>query len=145
MSPIKEIILSFLNFIYLHKGPYSKDVQNILDNLVALSAIEVISFTTNNSNAYANYKITESGRTLVENLILYPSEEDRLSWIKVVMKVVDTYKSAYGLSEQYQGVDKIIDLVYQEPTFKEIRQRQAKREIIPFGEENKLTIKLIKF
>lgn len=143
LSPIKEIILAFLNFIYLHKGPYSKDVQNILDNLAALNAIEVTSFTTTNGNSYADYKITESGRTLVENLTLYPLEEDKLSWIKAVIKVVDAYKGCYGLNEQYQGVDRIIDLVYQEPTFKEIRQRQAKREIIPFGEKNKLTTELI--
>jgi len=59
--------------------------------------------------------------------------------------VVDAYKGCYGLNEQYQGVDKIIDLVYQEPTFKEIRLRQAKREIIPFGAKNKLTTELINF
>lgn len=145
LSPLKEIILSFLNFIYLHKGPYSKDIQNILDNLVAFNAIEVVSFTTTNGNSYADYKITDSGRTLVETLTLYPLEKEKLSWIQTVMKVVDAYKGCYGLNEQYQGVDKIIDLVYQEPTFKEIRRRQAKWEIIPFGEENKLTTELINF
>ena len=145
LSPIKEIVLAFLNFIYLHKGPYSKDVQNILDNLAALNAIEVTSFTTTNGNSYADYKITESGRTLVENLTLYPLEKDKLLWIQTVMKVVDAYKGCYGLDEQYQGVDRIIGLVYQEPTFKEIRLRQAKWEIIPFGVENKLTTELINF
>jgi len=145
LSPLREIILAFLNFIYLHKGPYSKDIQNILDNLVALNAIEVVSFTTTDGNSYADYKITEAGRTLVENLALYPVEKEKLSWIQSVTKVVDAYKGCYGLNEQYKGVDRIIDLVYQEPTFKEIRQRQAKREIIPFGAENKLTTELINF
>ena len=51
LSPIKEIVLAFLNFIYLHKGPYSKDVQNILDNLAALNAIEITSFTTTSGNS----------------------------------------------------------------------------------------------
>ena len=145
LSPMKEIILSFLNFIYLHKGPYSKDIQNALDYLVSLDAIEVVSFTTAGTNAYADYKITEAGISLVENLTLYPVEKEKLSWIQTVMKVVDAYKGCYGLNEQYQGVDKIIGLVYQEPTFKEIRRRQAKWEIIPFGEENKLTTELINF
>jgi hypothetical protein len=145
LSPMKEIILSFLNFIYLHKGPYSKDIQNALDYLVSLDAIEVVSFTTAGTSAYADYKITEAGIRLVENLTLYPVEKEKLSWIQTVMKVIDAYKGCYGLNEQYQGVDKIIDLVYQEPTFKEIRRRQAKWEIIPFGEENKLTTELINF
>lgn len=145
LSPMKEIILSFVNFIYLHKGPYSKDIQNALDYLVSLDAIEVVSFTTAGTSAYADYKITEAGTSLVENLTLYPVEKEKLSWIQTVMKVVDAYKGCYGLNEQYQGVDKIIDLVYQEPTFKEIRRRQAKWEIIPFGEENKLTPELTNF
>jgi len=145
LSPVKEIILSFLNFIYLHKGPYSKDIQNTLDYLVSLDAIEVVSFTISGSSAYADYRITESGISLVKDLTLYPVENEKLLWIQTVMKVVDVYKGSYGLNEQYQGVDKIIDLVYQEPTFKEIRLRKAKREIIPFGAENKLTKELINF
>jgi hypothetical protein len=145
LSPLKEIILSFVNFIYLHKGPYSKDVQNILDSLVAQNAIEVVSFTTADGNSYVDYKITEAGRDLVENLALYPIEKEKLVWIKTVMNVVDAYKGCYGLSEQYKGVDRIIDLVYQEPTFREIRKRKAKWEIIPFGAENKLTVELVNF
>jgi hypothetical protein len=145
LSPLKQIVLSFLNFIYHHKGPYSKDIQNTLDNLVALDAIDIISFTTTDGNSYANYRITEAGRTLVQNLALYPPEKEKLSWIQTVMKVIDVYKGCYGLNEQYKGVDKIIDLVYQEPTFKEIRLRQAKSEAIPFGARNELTIELINF
>ncbi len=145
LSPAKEIILSFLNFIYHYRGPYSKDIQNVLDYLVSLDAIEVVSFTTVGINAYADYKITEAGISLVEDLTLYPLEKEKLLWIQTVMKVVDAYKDCYGLNEKYQGVDRIIDLVYQEPTFKEIRQRQAKGEIIPFGAENKLTVELINF
>lgn len=145
LSPLKEIILSFLNFVYLHKGPYSKDVQNMLDSLVALNAIEVVSFTTIDGNSYVDYKINEAGRALVENLALYPVEKEKLVWIQTVMKVVDAYKGCYGLSEQYKGVDRIIDLVYQEPTFRELRHRQAKWEAIPFGAENKLTVELLNF
>jgi hypothetical protein len=92
-----------------------------------------------------DYKITEAGRDLVENLALYPIEKEKLVWIKTVMNVLDAYKGCYGLSEQYKGVDRIIDLVYQEPTFREIRKRRAKREIIPFGAENKLTVELVNF
>ena len=129
LAPLKEIILSFLNFIYLHKGPYSKDIQNALDYLVSLDAIEVVSFTTDGRLAYADYRITEAGIGLVENLALYPIEREKLSWFRTIMKVVDAYKDCYGLNEQYQGVNRIIDLVYQEPTFKEIRLRQAKKKL----------------
>lgn len=145
LSPLKEIILSFLNFIYLYKGPYSKDIQNILDNMVSLNAIEVVSFTTTNGNSYADYKITEAGKSLVENLVSYPVEKEKLVWIRTVMKIVDVYKDSYGLSVQYEGVDKIIDLVYQEPSFKDLEQREAKRERIPIGQRDNLTMNLIDF
>ena len=145
LSPLREVILSFLNFIYLHKGPYSKDVQNMLDYLVSLNAIEVVSFTTIGGNSYVDYKITEAGKSLVENLILYPIENEKLEWIRIVMKVVDAYKISFDLGEQYKGADRIIDLVYQEPSFKEVRQRGAKWEFLPIGDENKLTMELIRF
>jgi len=145
LSPLRDIVLAFLNFIYLHRGPYSKDIQNVLDYLVSLDAIEVVSFTIAGSNAYADYSITEAGDSLVRNLAIYPVEREKLGWIHTILKIIDAYKGCSGLNEQYKGVDRIIDLVYQEPTFKEIRQRQAKWEIIPFGAENKLTIELINF
>ncbi len=148
LSPLKEIVLSFLNFIYLYKGPYSKDIQNILDHLVSMNAIEVDSFSTYKKNSYVtyvNYKITEGGESLVKNLIYYPIERKKLQWIRILMKLIDAYKDAYDLSEEYQGVDKIIDLVYQEPSFCEIKQRNGKGELIPMGDKNTLTMELIQF
>lgn len=145
LSPLKEIVLSFLNFIYLHKGPYSKDIQNILDHLVSMNAIEVDSFSTYGKNSYVNYKITEAGKFLVEDLIYDPMEKVKLQWIRTVLKLIDAYKDAFDLSEEYKGVDKIIDLVYQEPSFYEISQRKIKGEIIPMGNKNTLTMELIYF
>lgn len=145
LSPLREIILSYLNFIYLHRGPYSKDVQNTLDYLVSLNAIEVISFTTSGESSYADYRITEAGKSIVQDLVLYPPEYEKQEWIQIVTKVVDAYKGGYNLSEQYKGVDKIIDIVYQEPSFKEVKQRGGKREFIRMADKNNLTMQLIDF
>lgn len=145
LSPLKEIILSFLNFIYLHRGPYSKDVQNMLDYLVSMNAIEVVSFTASGENSYADYKVTEAGKSLVENLTLYPVEKEKLEWIGIVMRLVDAYKGSYDLGDQYTGIDRIIALVYQEPSFKEIKDKKAKWELLPVGVDNNLTMQLIHF
>lgn len=134
-----------MDFIYLHKGPYSKDIQNILDHLVSMNAIEVDSFSTHKKNLYVNYKITEIGESLVENLIYDPMEKEKLEWIRIVMRLIDAYKDAFDLSQEYGGVDKIIDLVYQEPSFYEIKQRNGKGELIPMGDKNNLTMELIHF
>ena len=61
------------------------------------------------------------------------------------MRLIDAYKDAFGLSEEYNGVDKIIGLVYQEPSFYEVKQRNGKEELIPMGDKNTLTMKLIHF
>lgn len=145
LSPLKKIILSFMDFIYLHKGPYSKDIQNILDHLVSINAIDIDSFSTDTKTPYVNYKITEAGKSLVESLIYDPMEKEKLQWIKIVMRLIDAYKDAFDLSEEYSGVDKIIDLVYQEPSFYEIKQRNGKGELIPMGDKNNLTMELIHF
>jgi hypothetical protein len=113
--------------------------------LVSLNAIEVVSFTSIRENSYVDYKITPEGKSLVENLILYPVEQEKLGWIEIVMKLVDAYKGCYDLSEEYKGADRIIDLVYQEPSFKEIKKKNVKWELIPVGDKNNLTMKLIWF
>lgn len=145
LAPLRKIILSFLNFIYWHRGPYSKDVQNSLDYLVSIDAVNVESFSTYEANSYANYIITEAGCELVEKLTLYPKERDRLEWIEIVMRIIRAYVGSTNLGEDYTGIDKIIDLVYQEPSFKEVRQEKTKHVLLPVGERDNLTMELINF
>lgn len=145
LSPLKEIVLSFMNFIYHYKGPFSKDISNISDYLVSINAIAVDSFSTYKKSSYVNYKITEAGKSLVENLIYDPMEKEKLQWIRIMMRLIDAYKDAFDLSEEYSGVDKIIGLVYQEPSFYEIKQRSGKGELIPMGDRDTLTMELIHF
>lgn len=145
LSPLREIILSFINFIYWHRGPYSKDVQNLLDYLVSIDAVNVVSFSTYGANSYANYMITEAGCELVENLAFYPKEKERLEWIEIVMRIIRAYTGSTNLGEEYDGIDKIIDLVYQEPSFKEVRQEKTKHVLLPVGERDNLTMELVYF
>lgn len=111
-----------------------------------MNAIEVDSFSTyKKKNSYVNYKITEAGKSLVENLIYDPLEKEKLQWIRIVLRLIDAYKDAFDLSEEYRGVDKIIGLIYQEPSFCEIKQGNRKEELIPMGDKNTLTMELIHF
>lgn len=145
LSPLKEIVLAFLNFVYWHRGPYSKDVQNLLDHLVSINAIDVISFSTYGASSYVDYRITEAGKFLVEDLVLYPAEKEKSDWINIIVKIIDAYKGSINLSEEFEGVDKIVALVYQEPSFKEVQQKEGKWQLIPVGYKNNLTMELVHF
>ena len=144
LAPLNEIILSFLNFIYHKRGPYSADVQNILDHLVALDAIKVVSFEQYGNSAFVNYEISETGEYLVKNLIFDNVEKEKFNWIRLALKIVDAYKDILEIGENFKNIDKIIDLVYQEPSFKEI-QKKGRGKFIPIGCKDNPTIKLLEF
>jgi hypothetical protein len=144
LAPLKEIILSFLNFIYHRKGPYSSDVQNILDHLVALDAIKVVSFEQYGKSAFVNYEISETGEYLVKNLIFDNVEKEKFNWIRLALKIVDAYKDIFEIGQHFKNIDKIIDLVYQEPSFKEI-QKKGRGTFIPIGYEDNPAVKLLEF
>lgn len=145
LAPFKEVILSFLNFIYHKRGPYSKDIQNSLDYLVSLGAIEVIKFTKYyGKSAFADYRISESGKNVVKSLIVDTQEKEKYDWIKLVLKIIDTYKDAFGISKKFEGVDKIIDLVYEEPSFKET-QIKGRGKFIQMTLRDNPTMKLMDF
>ena len=61
LAPIKEVVLEFLHFIYQKRGPYSKDIQNAVDHLVALGVVDVVSFKRQGRAAFANGNLL--GRT----------------------------------------------------------------------------------
>ncbi len=76
LAPLKKVILSFLNFIYHKRGPYSADIQNSLDYLVSLGAIEVVKFKKRGKSAFVDYRISESGESVVHSLLIEPKEKN---------------------------------------------------------------------
>jgi len=144
LAPLKEVILSFLNFVYAKRGPYSKDIQNWLDYLVSLGAIEVVKFVKYDRSTFVNYKISESGKMIVESLITDAQEKEKYEWIKLVLRVINAYKDASGIGRRYEGVDKIIDLVYEEPSFREV-QTKGRGEFIQMTVKDNQTAKLMDF
>lgn len=153
LAPLKEVILFFLNFVYAKRGPYSKNIQNWLDYLVSLGAIEVVKFVKYGRSAFVNYKISESGKKVVESLIIDVHEKEKYEWINLVLRVIDAYKDAsgiggykgaFGIKKEFEGVDKIIDLVYEEPSFKEV-QTKGRGEFIQMTVKDNPTVKLMDF
>ena len=144
LAPFKEMALSFLNFIYLYKGPYSKDIQNSLDYLVSCGALEITKFVQYRKFSYVNYRASESEKRIVKALLDYPEEKEKYEWIAIILKIIDAYKDAFGIGKGYEDVDKIIDLVYEEPSFK-LAKDKGIGEFIEMISEDNATLKFLNF
>jgi len=144
LAPYKKLALSFLNFIYHYRGPYSKDIQNSLDYLVSCGALEITALMKHNNIAFVNYRINGSGEKIVKALLKYAEEREKYEWIKLILRVVDAYKEAFGIGRKYQNVDKIIDLVYEEPSFR-LTKSKGKGEFINMVSEDNASIRFLEF
>lgn len=143
LAPIKDVILAYLSFITLIRGPYSKDIQNTLDHLVAIGLVEIVSFEKSNKAAYVNYQIAEAGKDVVKLLREYVHEDEKYWWISLVTKLVYTYFHAEGLEGNMD--DKIKALVYQDPTYRKYKDNGQFHHLIELGNPNGLTYQLIDF
>lgn len=148
LAPIKDIILSILKFQRIQRGPYSKEIQNIVDHLVAYGLVEISEFKILHSkNSIAFYKITEGGITAVKNLGKYSKENEKIWWIDSITKLSLTYSKldfAEGDNE-FDGLDKIVRIVYQDLTFKDVKLNKGFRALIDFESQDGPTKLLIDF
>lgn len=144
LAPFKNIILSFLHFRYEIRGPYSKDIQNAVDHLVATGLVDIVDFKKTGRFALANYKISEAGIEAAKLLKTYSIEEEKCWWIDTVTRLAAAYTKADGFKDD--DLDNIVKLVYQEPTFKVLKDKKRYHYPIDFNNGEKgLTNKLVEF
>ncbi len=141
LAPIKRIILEYLHFITEKRGPYSKDIQNTVDHLSAIGLVEITRFEKVKGGSLANYRISKAGQAVVDLLIQYPKEADKYWWISLVTKLVFSYFHGEGLKGKTD--EKIKSLVYQDPTYKELKVKGLFQHLIELDNEESVTYKLI--
>ena len=141
LAPIKSIVLEYLHFITEKRGPYSKDIQNTVDHLVAIGLVKIIQFEEIKGGSLANYRISEAGHTVVDLLIQYPQEADKCWWISLVTRLIFSYFHGEGLKGKND--EKIKSLVYQDPTYKNLRAKALFHHLIELDDQKGVTFKLI--
>lgn len=116
LAPLKSLILDYFEFKVWHNGPYSKDIQNTLNNLVALNLVEMPDYKIKNNNnkisEMSKYTISPLGENIVSQLILYDAKQEEYQWILSIVRLVNLY-----------GINNIVEIVYQEPTFKYLKNK----------------------
>ena len=148
LAPVKEIILSIIRFQRIQRGPYSKNIQNIVDHLVAYGLVDIKDFEIiKDKNAITFYEIAEGGINAVEKLLKYSVEEEKYWWISCISKLSLMYSELDSAEndDEFSGLDKIVRLVYQDYTFKQTKENSFFRALIDFNDKNKPTAQTIEF
>ncbi len=131
-SPLKKIIDEFV-YSKGKYGPYSKDIQNILNMLIAFDLADIKESRVNGKNIIkSSYSISENGKIVVEKLQTHAEYKEKRSWVLKIMKIVKLY-----------GIENIVKIVYAEPTFESVKKKGLP---VPITEiRNNLSMKLVEF
>lgn len=148
LSPIKNVVMSIVRFYSQLRGPYNSEIQNTIDQLVAFGLVDVCSFQTLNYNAaLSEYKINSEGKKVVKSLIKYSKEEEKHWWITFITKCTFLYskENLYDSNKEYKGFDTIVNLVYKDSTYEEIKKNSMKNYPIDVDSKSLPTNELIEF
>lgn len=141
LAPLKEVILEYLKFNTEKLGPYERNIQNTVDHLVGIGLVDVVYFDeTSKGGALTHYVITDTGKGIVNRLIKYPHEEEKAWWISLVTCLSYTYLAADGLTGTVDA--KIRAIVYQDPTYEQLKKKALFRRLIDLSDRNGLTYQL---
>lgn len=147
-SPIKDVVMEIIKFQRIQRGPYNKEVQNLIDHLVAHDYVEIVNFKQlHKNNSLALYKISPVGKQAVQELLKSNKEEEKYWWIKSVIKlsVLYTQQVEFKDDNEFENIDKVLRLVYQDLTFKATKDRQDFGAMIDLGDKKRETFALIEF
>ncbi|MEQ9120352.1 hypothetical protein [Fulvivirga sp.] len=125
LAPIKNLAIELANFIAHYQGPYNKHIQNTIDHLVGTNYVELESYKRYNNRLLANYTITKRGRNAIEKLRRMPEEEEKQWWISIIVRLSNVHLNNVRNS-RWEGFDRIVDLVYADPTFSNHLQDQGR-------------------
>lgn len=146
LEPIRDIADQVVKFVRNFRGPYSKELQNELDHLCAYGLVDLVKFEViQGKNSIAVYQIGVGGINAVNELIKYSKEEDRFWWISTIVRSCNLFfdnEVFDNENNEYNGFDNIVNLVYQDPTFKEYEERNI-RTLIELGDDT-VTASLLK-
>lgn len=150
LAPVKDLVLAAIEFLSEKRGPYSKSLQNIVDQLVGNGYVEIVDFKNSNNGqswSLASYSITKAGLQVVDNLIKYEKEKEKLWWYNIVVRLSKIYSKQEVLANEnnYGGFDNIVNLVYQDLTYLKYKNGAELLTNINLRDEHEPTFVLINF
>jgi len=135
LEPVREIIMNTLEFLTEKRGPYSKEIQNLIDHLTALGFVSITNFKVIvGKNSLAYYEITPVGEGVVKKLKKIPIQEEKYWWIDIISRLTIIYSNKVELENdtKFFDLDRIVRLVYQDPTYNLFKQNNNWKYFIDF-------------
>lgn len=131
LSPLRDFILDYFDFRVWNNGPYSKDIQRTLNNLVGQRYLNMVEYTIKQKeskyNENSKYIISNIGRDTVNELIGIQIKKEEYEWILSVLRLISHF-----------GIENVVKIVYEEPTFKNLKNSSnGFGAEIPIYNENK--------
>lgn len=115
LAPLKDFILDYFEFTVWHNGPYSKEIQNSLNNLVSRRLVKMKQYKIKRSNGRSfetsKYVINIHGERVINKLIKFKQKKEQYAWVYSIVRLINLY-----------GIDNVVKIVYQEPTFKHLKE-----------------------
>jgi len=148
LAPVKNVILSTLRFLSYTRGPYAPDVQNTLDQLTANGFVYITTFREFKAkSSVATYSISTAGEAVVNKLTVNPKEDEKKWWFESILKLSAIYSDQPAFLEggSYSGFDKIVNLVYEDDTFLNVKDNLQFASVINLKREDAPTFTLINF
>ncbi len=133
LAPVRNLILEFLSFFPYRYGPYTYELQDTLDHLVGLGLAEITGYQrSQDGSTRSKQRISAEGKAVQQQLIQLRSNKEKYDWIFTVCQLVDI-----------TGLESLVGLVYQEPTFREAVSLGRRGELPIQDSELNLTQKLL--
>ena len=134
LAPARNLVLEFLSFFPYRHGPYTYELQDTLDHLVGLGLAEITGYQRSQDGSIrSKQRISSEGRAVQQQLIQLRRNAEKHDWILAVCQLVDL-----------TGLDSLVGLVYQEPTFREAVSLRRRGELPILDSELNLTQKLLR-
>lgn len=143
LAPFRDVVMAHLEYRFHYKGPYARDLQNSVDHLLTRGLAELVSYslTTGSSDVptsddqveVASYRLTSEGQHVIESLVAISSNEEARELVFIICELTDLY-----------GLGNVVNLVYQEPTFHELRVKELRGHALS-SQDGNLSIELLQF
>jgi uncharacterized protein YwgA len=131
LSPLYDLAEEYVKFFSYNYGPFSAQLQGTIHHLCSIGLIDLLYYEPGN-NGKAQYCISQKGKEAFYKLEALPRFRRMDDLTRIISNMIDIY-----------GLDNLINIVYQEPTFKKMKNAGHFGRLIKLQGENNLTKKII--